>query len=429
MRDCECNIAYIRFRVKSAGFHPSPNAAMASHMRVEPVLRALCRYRTERYNPRMAGSTDCEPDTPRRSAFAAVSPGILIAATGVGAGDLMTASLGGSAVGLSIVWAAAAGGALKWFLNEGIARWQMATGTTLLEGWFERLGAWVRWVFIVYFLVWTFVTAGALVNACGVAGVAILRLDDVALVRWFAVGVHARLGIDAPLTPDAISKIAWGVIHSMVGLGLVWFGGYKLFERFMGVCIAVMFVTVMTTACLILPTLGGESAGVPPPTADAGGALKWILALLGGVGGTVTLLSYGYWIREAGRSGATGLRACRLDLTLGYAMTALFGMAMVLIGSRVEISGSGASVAIDLSRQLEQILGRPGAWVFRIGFWGAVFSSLLGVWQGVPYLFADFTSQLRRAPDADRRRLDFAPRPRWPLDPDAPKAAFAGIKA
>jgi N6-L-threonylcarbamoyladenine synthase len=25
--------------------------------------------------------------------------------------------------------------------------------------------------------------------------------------------------------------------------------------------------------------------------------------------------------------------------------------------------------------------------------------------------------------------LDFAPRPRWPLDPDAPKRAFAGVKA
>ncbi len=25
--------------------------------------------------------------------------------------------------------------------------------------------------------------------------------------------------------------------------------------------------------------------------------------------------------------------------------------------------------------------------------------------------------------------LDFAPRPRWPLDPDAPAAAFAGVKA
>ena len=29
------------------------------------------------------------------------------------------------------------------------------------------------------------------------------------------------------------------------------------------------------------------------------------------------------------------------------------------------------------------------------------------MWQGVPYLFADFTTQLRRSPDADRRRLDF----------------------
>jgi N6-L-threonylcarbamoyladenine synthase len=25
--------------------------------------------------------------------------------------------------------------------------------------------------------------------------------------------------------------------------------------------------------------------------------------------------------------------------------------------------------------------------------------------------------------------LDFKPRPRWPLDPDAPPAAFAGVKA
>ena len=28
-------------------------------------------------------------------------------------------------------------------------------------------------------------------------------------------------------------------------------------------------------------------------------------------------------------------------------------------------------------------------WAFLVGAWGAVFSSLLGVWQSVPYLFAD----------------------------------------
>jgi len=80
----------------------------------------------------------------QRGWIAAVAPGILIAATGVGAGDLLTGSLAGSAVGLVILWAAAVGAVVKWFLNEGIARWQMATGTTLLEvgprTWAARFG-------------------------------------------------------------------------------------------------------------------------------------------------------------------------------------------------------------------------------------------------------------------------------------------------
>ena len=69
-----------------------------------------------------------------------IIPGILVAATGVGAGDLVTASLAGSEVGLVLLWAAVLGALLKWALNEGLARWQMATGTTLLQGWVQKLG-------------------------------------------------------------------------------------------------------------------------------------------------------------------------------------------------------------------------------------------------------------------------------------------------
>ena len=47
-------------------------------------------------------------------------------------------------------------------------------------------------------------------------------------------------------------------------------------------------------------------------------------------------------------------------------------------------------MALDLARQLGEVLGPAGEAVFLAGFWGAVFSSLLGVWQSVPYLFADF---------------------------------------
>lgn len=39
--------------------------------------------------------------------------------------------------------------------------------------------------------------------------------------------------------------------------------------------------------------------------------------------------------------------------------------------------------------------GRAVAWIFLVGVWGAVFTSTLGVWNGVPYLFADFLDCLR----------------------------------
>ena len=124
---------------------------------------------------------------PRFGLFVLLGPGLLVAATGVGTGDLLTASLAGSRHGLALLWAAWMGAVLKWFLNEGVARWQMATGTSLLQGWVDRLGRWIRWVFLGYLLVWTVFTGGALINACGVAGTGILPLGYVPFDQLFAI--------------------------------------------------------------------------------------------------------------------------------------------------------------------------------------------------------------------------------------------------
>lgn len=312
------------------------------------------------------------PPGSSRGRFAVLMPGILVAATGVGAGDLLTASLGGSIVGLGILWAAVIGAALKWFLNEGIARWQMATGTTLLEGWTRHLGRWVRWAFLIYLIPWTFFTGGALVGACGVAGTSIFPIH----------------------TDPHTSKIIWGVVHSLVGLALVWRGSFRVFKVLMSLCIAAMFITVVATALLLQPDWSDVARGIFIPSFSTAGRAN-VLGLIGGVGGTVTLMSYGYWIRDTGRHGSVGLRACRIDLGVGYTLTGLFGVAMVIIGSHVTLAkgpGGLATVAVDLANQLEGVLGSVGKWTFLLGFWGAVFSSLLGVWQSVPYLFADFIS-------------------------------------
>ncbi|HJO05055.1 MAG TPA: Nramp family divalent metal transporter [Acidobacteriota bacterium] len=314
-----------------------------------------------------------------RSLFLVIGPGLLVAATGVGAGDLATASFTGSQLGTAVLWAVVVGGFLKFLLNEGLTRWQLATGETLLEGIAHRLGRGVGWLFLPYLLLWSFFVGSALMSACGVT-------------------LHAML----PIFGDAADgKIAFGFLSSLAGLVVVWVGGFSLFEKVMSVCIAVMFGTVLVTGALLSPGAGEVLRGLVVPTIPAAGGegITWTVALIGGVGGTLTVLCYGYWIREKGRLGPGELTTCRIDLGVAYAMTVVFGIAMVIIGTTVRIEGQGAGLLVSLADSLEGPLGLWGRWLFLIGAFGAVFSSLLGVWQSVPYLFGDIWRLFLRSPD------------------------------
>ncbi len=61
-----------------------------------------------------------------------IGPGLLVAATGVGAGDLAAASFSGAQLGVAILWAVVLGAFFKFVLNEGLTRWQLDTGNNML---------------------------------------------------------------------------------------------------------------------------------------------------------------------------------------------------------------------------------------------------------------------------------------------------------
>lgn len=322
----------------------------------------------------------------RRPLIALVGPGLLLAASGVGAGDLAGGAFAGMKLGTAVLWAVVIGAGFKFVITEGLARWQLATGTTLLEGAVLRLGRSVQWFFLVYLLIWTFGVGASLISACGVAAHA--------LVPVFADPDHG--------------KIAWGIVHSLVGVVLVQVGTFRFFERLMGVLVAVMVAVVLVTGWRVKPDWPAVMQGLlVPRIPDQDEAVAWTLALMGGVGGTLTVLCYGYWIREEARTGTEDLRLCRCDLAISYCMMALFGMAMVIIASGVQLSGSGATLIVDLANRLEETLGRSARYLFLVGAWSAVFSSLIGVWQAVPYLFADFWGLFRAGKTLDPE--DFRP--------------------
>lgn len=294
-----------------------------------------------------------------------LGPGILLTGTAVGAGDLLTTALAGSEAGLAILWAVPAGVLIKWTISEGIARWQMASGQTLLEGWMRQLGGWIQWIFLPYLLLFALVVGGALTNACGVAATAMLAIGD-----------------------PAQSKAVWGIVHALAGLALVWTGSFALFKGVMTACVLLMFLAAIVTVLLLPISWGAVFQGLLPTVPPSG--MSWVLALLGGIGGTMTLLSYCYWIREEGRAGRQGLNQCRADLAVSYMGTAVFAMAMLIIGTRIRLQGEGTDLAYALASQLGGAAGPAGRWLFLIGFWGTVFSSLLGVWQSLPWIFTDF---------------------------------------
>ena len=101
--------------------------------------------------------------------FGYLGPGFIIAATGVGAGDMVAATVAGANYGNTILWAVIIGAIFKFVLNEGISRWQLTTQTSMLNAWITKIHPVVSYIFIIYLILCSFIVSGALMAACGLA--------------------------------------------------------------------------------------------------------------------------------------------------------------------------------------------------------------------------------------------------------------------
>ncbi|WP_079166290.1 Nramp family divalent metal transporter [Streptomyces oceani] len=310
-------------------------------------------------------------DTARKPSWRRLGPGIVVAATGVGAGDLVSTLLAGSKFGYTLLWAAVIGCVVKIALAEAVGRWHLATGRTLFDGW-RGLGPWTTGYFAVYVVVWGFVYGATAMTSSALP----LR----------------------SLFPDGPGMTFWGVLTGLLGLAFVWFNRYAVVEKLMMVFVGLMFVIVVYVALRVAPDMGAALSGLVPTFPD--GSILYSLGLIGGVGGTITMAAYGYWINAKGWTDSGWMRMMRFDNRVAYATTGIFVVAMLIIGAEL-LHASDIALAegdeglLDLSDVLASRFGETTAKLFLIGFFAASFSSLVGVWHGVSLMFADFVDHLR----------------------------------
>jgi len=299
-----------------------------------------------------------------------IGPGLVVAATGVGAADLVATLVAGSSYGYALLWCAVVGCLMKIVLVEGAGRYSLASGNTIYEGW-SSLGRWTSWYFGPYIVIWGFVYGAAAMAGTGLA-------------------LHSLLPVFGVTT--------WGIAAGFIGLALVWVGRYGLFEKVLGAMVLLMFVSMVTAAAITVPNLPEMATGLVPTIPDGG--LFYVLSLAGGVGGTITLAAYGYWLREKGWSTPRHMRVMRIDNSVAYAVTGLFVVSTLIVGAELLHSAqiavdTGDEGLLDLANVLDDRYGVAAGTVFLVGFGAAAMSSLVGVWNGVSLMFADFVAHVR----------------------------------
>ena len=144
-----------------------------------------------------------------------VGPGLVVAATGVGAADLIATTVAGSKYGYALLWAVVAGCIMKIVLVEGAGRYSLATGNTIFEGW-STLGKWTSWYFGPYIVIWGFVYGAAAMAGTGLALTSLMPF----------------LGVPA-----------WGILSGLLGLALVWYIWWLAVLSFAGVVAASILHT------------------------------------------------------------------------------------------------------------------------------------------------------------------------------------------
>lgn len=299
-----------------------------------------------------------------------IGPGLVVAATGVGAADMVATLVAGTRYGYGLLWAVILGVILKIVLVEGAGRYSLATGYTIFEGW-QRLGRWTTWYFGPYIIIWGFVYGATAMSSAALP----------------LAALFPQLGLTV-----------WAVVMGLLGFSMVWFNRYEGFEKITAALVGIMFVTIVVLAIIATPNIPEMVRGLVPMIPEGG--VIYTLALAGGVGGTITLAAYGYWLREKGWYTPKWMRVMRIDNSMAYVLTGVFVIAMLVVGAEVVRSagvtvGAGDAGLLDLTTVLNERYGTVIGTGFLVGFWAASFSSIIGVWNGVSLMFADFWGNMR----------------------------------
>ncbi|MFM8707986.1 MAG: Nramp family divalent metal transporter, partial [Planctomycetia bacterium] len=405
-------------------------------------------------------------DPPRTlwQSLAHLGPGLILASSIVGSGELIATTIVGAEAGFVLLWLIILGCAIKVAAQVEIGRTTLAWGRTPLDA-FNRVPGprvaglnWIYWG-------WVMMTALVVVQQGGIlsgvaqslagglpltaAGREWNRRHDTAADLVVAEATKRRRGevaaadaiqerLDAvaaamkplPTPPD---ETIWAVLTGVVTAVLLAIGRYRLIER-MSILLVGTF-TVVTLLALVLLQLDPvwairadelASGLIPsiPPAVGGRSPLVTALATIGIIGvGASELIMYPYWCLEKGYGLSVGprddspawaarargwLRVMQLDAWGSMVVYTIVTIAFYLLGAatlgRLGLRPSGGEMVRTLGTMYAPVFGEWARSAFLVGAFAVLYSTLFVAAAGNARMLVDGLILAGRLPKDDASR-------------------------
>lgn len=373
---------------------------------------------------------DCQqPPTTPVAILSRLGPGLIIAASIVGSGELIATTKTGADAGFELLWLIVIGCVLKVFVQVEFGRFAIAEGRTSIDG--MNLVPGPRWR--VNWLVWYWVLmfAAQLGQLGGIVG-----------------GVGQNLAMCFPITGDFLASldrsaaaaavatwddVYWSAIVTAATAVMLVNGRYALVQN-VATALVVGFTAVTIFNLVALPYMSevritwhdfaeGMSFHLPPRRPGGALPLATALAAFGIIGvGASELVAYPYWCLEKGYARFAGprtanggwadraagwLRVMRWDAACSLVIYTLATVAFYLLGAAVlhpeGLSPAGNQMIRTLTRMYEHVFGRWGEWVFLFGAFAVLYSTFFVAIAGNARIAADCLRLIRLQPADDTR--------------------------
>ncbi|MBT5903738.1 MAG: Nramp family divalent metal transporter [Opitutaceae bacterium] len=318
-----------------------------------------------------------------------IGPGIIIAGSVVGSGELIATTIAGAEAGFWLLWIILIGCIVKVSVQLEVGRAAVLSGRTTLAllsdlpGWKPRGLHWIAWVVLAMLF-------GGIGQMGGVLG-----------------GVGQALAIAAPMSGTTSTDVLiWALLVAVVTAALLWPGRYRLLERIMIVIVGgFTLVSVFNVFALqghdewaiSARDIGQGLSFQFPPGDDFTVGLTTALAAFGIIGMAAgEIFFYPYWCLKKGYGSYTGisdgsdawrrraegwLRVMKWDAFCSMAVYTISTVAFYLLGAAVlarsGLKPGGAELIQVLSEMYQPVFGTMGMVLFLGGACVVLYSTFL----------------------------------------------------